>query len=228
MTGRVADPRVTTDCARGVGELPWGRHALDGAGYGAPVDPNLRPDETHAGTRRRRAAAVGPAVIALALTLVLGGCSAPGRADPDPTPSGSPVRSAPASPEPTPEPVPTPDEHSAVGDLAEGFPADLLPVPDDAEILVSTYAPLGEPGAGQPYEVSLNLTTSLPVADAVALYRASLTAAGFTETVDTPTGGLAAESTFSRSSGAELVTVGVLDRDDVRTVTVGGTVRASG
>ena len=167
-------------------------------------------------------------VACVALAVLLAGCSPTAGPEPSPTPeAGSPSPATP-SPEPSGDVVPTPDEDTAVGDLAEGFPAGLLPVPDDAEILVSTYSPVGEEGPGQPYELSLNLRTALPVADVAALYRASLTAAGFTETVGTPTAGLAAESTYSRTCGEELVTVGVLDRDVVRTVTVGGRLRESG
>jgi hypothetical protein len=193
------------------------------AGYGAPVEPT--PRHTPAPTRARAAVAVAGAVLAA----LLAACSPTADPDPDPAPPSDAATSSAPTPEPVPsEAVPTPDAHTAVGELADGFPADLLPVPPEAEILVSTWAPQGEPGAGQPYDVSLNVRSDLPVADVAALYRASLTGAGFAETVGTPTAGLAAESTYSRSSGAELVTVGVLDRDGVRTVTVGGTVRASG
>lgn len=175
---------------------------------------------------RARAAVTGAALAALTAAL-LAACTP--ASDADPAPSSDVATTAAPAPGPTQgDVVPTPDEHTAVGELAEGFPADLLPVPPEAEILVSTYAPRGEPGAGQPYAVSLNVRSDLTVADVAAVYRASLTGAGFAETVGTPTAGLAAESTYSRSSGVEVVTVGVLDRDGVRTVTVGGTVTASG
>jgi hypothetical protein len=192
------------------------------------------------------------ALATLALAVGLTACSPTTDPDPLPTPSGAAAPAVPTpgpsgdggtstpSAEPTTGPgsepeaqpttgtVPTPDEHTAVGGLAPGFPTSLLPLPQDAEILVSTWAPVGAEGAGQPYDVSLNVRTALAVADVAALYRASLTAAGFTESVGAPTGGLGAESTYSRSAGAELLTVGVLDRDDARTVTVGGRVHASG
>lgn len=157
--------------------------------------------------------------------------SAPGTADPGAaTPSAPPPTSSPRGPRDgeAAGTVPEPDEHSAVGTLAPGFPAALLPLPADADVLVSSWAPVAEPGAGQPYDVSLNVRTALPVAEVVDLYRAALAAAGFTETVGVPSAGLAAQSTYARSSGAELVTVGILDSGDERTVTVGGRVRADG
>ena len=194
-------------------------------GYGGPVDEPL-PDVP----ARRRAAVTGALLL-----LTLAGCS-PGPDDPSPEPAARDTSAATATPAPTPSAAPSPeplldepDEGSTVGVLAEGFPTDLLPLPADAEILVSAYAPEGDPGAGAPYTVSLNVRTPLPVADVAALYRASLTAAGFTESVGAPAAGtLAAQSTYSRSGGDELLVVGVLDRDGVRTVTIGGRVRAKG
>jgi hypothetical protein len=55
-------------------------------------------------------------------------------------------------------------------------------------------------------------------------------AAGFVETVMDPgAAGLAATSTYVRGDdGAELLTLGVLDRDGVRTLTLGGSVRVAG
>jgi hypothetical protein len=123
--------------------------------------------------------------------------------------------------------VPVPDEHSAVGALPDGFPGDLLPVPAGAEILVATYAPEGDAGTGQPYAVSLNVRTSQSVDDVIALYRSSLTAAGFAESTGAPGASVTAQSTFSRSDGQEIVVVGVLDRDGVRTVTAGGRIRGA-
>jgi len=50
----------------------------------------------------------------------------------------------------------------------------------------------------------------------------SLTGAGFTQSpVASPPAGVAAQSTFARGAG-EVVTVAVLDRDGVRTLTLGG------
>lgn len=117
----------------------------------------------------------------------------------------------------------SPDPNSAVGALIEGFPSDLLPVPAEAEVLVSSVEPIGDSGA---YQVSLNLRTPIEAAAVVDVYRQSLTAAGFTEEQTSPDVALAAQSTFTRSSGDELLVIGVLDRDGVRTVTIGGRLRA--
>ncbi|MDT0164336.1 hypothetical protein Q9R32_02050 [Actinotalea sp. AC32] len=114
---------------------------------------------------------------------------------------------------------------SEVGELVPGFPVDLLPLPDDAVILVTSAVPVGE--ATDVQEVSLNLRTELSVDDVVRLYRDALVSAGFTEAepAGLPTE-LAAEATFTRSGGDELVSVGVLEVDGGRTVTIGGRVRA--
>lgn len=166
----------------------------------------------------------------MALALTLAGCSAGG---PDVDDPGGPTAAATSEAEPSaPTPptadatLPPPDEHSAVGALPEGFPSDLLPVPAGAEILVATYAPEAQAGAQLPYTVSLNVRTSSSVEEVLALYRSSLVAAGFAETTGIPAASLTVETTFSRSAGEELLVVGVLDRDGVRTVTVGGRVRS--
>jgi hypothetical protein len=78
--------------------------------------------------------------------------------------------------------------------------------------------------------VSLNLRSPLSTADLVAAVGGGLVAAGFVETVMDPgAAGLAATSTYVRGDdGAELLTLGVLDRDGVRTLTLGGSVRVAG
>lgn len=133
----------------------------------------------------------------------------------------APQDEAPASPEPlvTSEP----DEFSEVGELVDGFPIDLLPVPGDAVILVTSAVPVGDADV---QEVSLNLRTSATADELLELYRAALTAAGFTEvTAETSNSDLALDVTFVRSSGDEVVSIGVLDIDGARTVTIGGRVR---
>lgn len=126
-----------------------------------------------------------------------------------------------------PEPLVTaePDEYSEVGDLVEGFPIDLLPVPGDAVILVTSAVPVGDADV---QEVSLNLRTAATAAELLELYRGALTAAGFSEvTGETSDSDLAAQVTFVRSGGDEVVSIGILDVDGARTVTIGGRVRTA-
>ncbi|MBO0900128.1 hypothetical protein J1G42_08975 [Cellulomonas sp. zg-ZUI222] len=159
-------------------------------------------------------------VAALALGTVLSaGCTT----TPGPTPTSSPSA---ASATPTPgEPLLTDDitEDSAVGTLAPGFPTDLVPVPPDAEILVSS----AEPVTDGVLRISLNVRTGQDTAALLDAVRAPLVGAGFAEAPPAvPEPGLAAQTTFARSDGAELVVVGILDRDGLRTMTLGGTVGA--
>lgn len=175
------------------------------------------------------ARALVPAV-AVALALTTGACAGgggPGDAAGGPTVEAPPPTTTAGTPEPAPAPEPlvtaTPDEHSEVGDLVAGFPDDLLPVPPDAVVLVTSAVPVGD---AEVQEVSLNLTTASAVEDVVELYRTALVGAGFTEVPPAaPATDLAAEVTFVRSGGDELVSIGVLDDGTARTVTVGGRVR---
>ena len=139
----------------------------------------------------------------------------------------APAPTASTSADPAPSPgeslLPSPTATgSAVGDLAAGFPADLVTPPEGSEILVSSATTDAATGLTT---ISLNLRSPVATADLVQAVRDQLVAAGFTETVvDAP--GLAATSTFTRGTdGAELLTLGVLDRDGVRTLTLGGSVR---
>ena len=112
---------------------------------------------------------------------------------------------------------------STVGALAPGFPTDLVPLPEGATVLVSSAEQV--PGT-ELWTISLNLRTPQPTDDLMAAVRGPLTEAGFDEEApEDLQAELAAQSTFSRDGGVELLTVGVLDRDDVRTLTLGGTVR---
>ena len=168
--------------------------------------------------RRRRPTAVLVGLVGLVVSAAaLTGCS-----------SSAPamlVSSSPADPSPSPSEdllteAPGPD--TATGELADGFPTTLVPVPDGAEILVSS-AQLQDDGS---LEIILNLRTAQDTAGLLDAVRAPLLAAGFGEVpAAQPDPGLAAQTTFSRSDGAELVLVGILDRDDVRTLTLGGRVR---
>lgn len=179
--------------------------------------------------RRRRAGWAPAAVLATGLALVA--CSPPaGVTEPAPSPPPAvPVEEdAPATRnEPAPEPqalvTTEPDEYSEVGDLVEGFPIELLPVPGDAVILVTSAVPVGDADV---QEVSLNLRTAMRAPDLLALYRDALTEAGFSEVEQAAPGDdLAVDVTFVRSGGDELVSIGVLDVDGGRTVTIGGRVR---
>src|SRR5665647_2814246 len=129
-----------------------------------------------AARRARRERAAGPVAVALAVGLALvgatAGCAgpatdatagdeqaqalaAPGTADPT---------AAPELTAPSPEPMVTasPDAFSQVGDLVEGFPIDLLPVPSDSVILVTSAVPVGDADV---QEDSLNLRTSATAAE---------------------------------------------------------------
>ncbi|VTR78267.1 hypothetical protein CHMI_03043 [Cellulomonas hominis] len=162
---------------------------------------------------------------ALATALTVAGCTedSPGTADPAPTASASAVPGVTPSATETLLPSPT-ATGSAVGGLAPGFPADLVAPPEGSEILVSSAEPDRATGLTT---ISLNLRSPLATADLLGPLRDQLVAAGFVETVVDPgTSGLAATSTFVRGDGGqELLTLGVLDRDGVRTLTLGGTVR---
>ncbi len=192
-----------------------------------------------AGAPRRagRGARLGRACSAVATALVLAcaGCAGGSSQDAADLPDDAAEEQATAlsAPEaresvaPSPEPLVTtePDEYSEVGDLVDGFPIELLPVPGDAVILVTSAVPVGNADV---QEVSLNLRTAATAAELLELYRGALTAAGFSEvTGETTDSDLAAQVTFVRSGGDEVVSIGVLDVDGARTLTIGGRVRTA-
>ena len=158
-----------------------------------------------------------------ALTALLAACSTSSPAQLEAT-STSLVEPAPS---PTEDLLDQPDDpYSTVGALAPDFPTDLVPLPPDADILVSSAGP----SADDPdlLEVSLNLRTTLSTDDLVASIATALTDHGFTAApAATPPAGVAATATYARAEG-ELLTVAVLDRDGVRTLTLGGTVAPAG
>ena len=165
-------------------------------------------------------AAAGVAVVVTVLCAAACSTSTPGVGPA----AGSTVVTA--SPSPTETLLPGNDDaHSAVGEVVAGFPSDLVPVPADAEVLVSS----AEPVEGTDLtEISLNLRSTQQTADLMAAIAAPLVAAGFAEgTPPVPEPGLAAQSTFARGDGSELLVVGILDRDDKRTMTLGGRVRTT-
>lgn len=194
--------------------------AARGAAPDGYPDPMPRP----APLRARARSGLAAVLVVLAVGASAAACttSGPGRE----TPSGSAAALATPAPTPTETLLPEDDSTlSAVGELAPGFPAALVPVPDGAVVLVSS----AEPVEGTDLtEISLNLRTGQDAAGLLAAVRAPLVAAGFTEgTPPAPEPGLAAQSTFSRGDGSELLVVGILDRDDERTMTLGGRVRAA-
>lgn len=199
-----------------------------------------------AGTTRIGPRAEGPrwigaaaGAVGLALALTAAGCAGSGADDAAAatadeqvalaaTTLPGPQRSTPPEPSTSPdaeEPLVTaaPDEHSEVGDVVRGFPEDLLPLPDDAVILVTSAVPVGDADV---QEISLNVRTAMTPEELLDLYRGTLLEAGFTEvTGSAPQGDLALEVTFTRSGGDELVSLGILDDDEARTVSIGGRVR---
>lgn len=187
-----------------------------------PPRPARRPRPRSRTPRRTTRPATALLLAALVVTLLVGGCSSsqPATLDAPLPASDVPLLAATASAEPT---LAAPDDRfAAVGRLADDFPGDLVTLPPDAEILVSSAQP-----DGAFLQISLNLRTAVPADELVGALTSSMTAAGFTESpVATPPVGVAAESTFARESG-EVVTVAVLDRAGVRTLTLGGRVATS-
>lgn len=167
------------------------------------------------------------AVCSAALALAAAACSAP--AGPPPT-TGTHTSGLEAGPRAGTSTSGPPaggalrrDPHADVGDLVPGFPVDLLPVPDDAVILVTSAVPVGD---AEVREISLTLRTGETVAVLARRYRDALLGHGFTE-VDQETAAteLAAELVFVRSGADEVVSIGILEDGAGRSVTVGGRIR---
>lgn len=166
-----------------------------------------------------------PARPLAAALVVLAGLVTASCAGPDDPPAPSVTTAPEVLPSPTESLLPSPTATgSAVGELAPGFPTELVTPPEGSEILVSSAEVDDATGLTT---ISLNLRSPLSTEDLVAAVGGPLVAAGFAETaLDPGTSGLAASSTFVRGEGgAELLTLGVLDRDGVRTLTLGGSVR---
>lgn len=126
-----------------------------------------------------------------------------------------------------PTPQDSPDDTVAVGAIAAGFPTDLLPVPDGAQILLTTNAPR----SNTLREVSLS--AKIPAAQMstdqlLEIYRTSLTAAGFAEQPTQAASGVAASVAFVRGADGEIVTVTILTDGDQQNITAGGTVAVAG
>lgn len=188
----------------------------------SPGSPGTRSARTARNRAARLAGTATTAVLTVTAVLVTASCSA-GDA-PAPTASSTPA-TAEVAPTPGESLLPSPTATgSEVGGLAPDFPSGLVAPPEGSEILVSSAEPDASTGLTL---ISLNLRSPLATADLVQAVRDQLLAAGFAETVlDPGATGLAASSTFVRGDGgAELLSLGVLDRDGVRTLTLGGTVR---
>ncbi|WP_026075426.1 hypothetical protein [Cellulomonas massiliensis] len=158
------------------------------------------------------------AALAVATVVGAGACSssAPARLTPSTT--------AAATPAPTATLLPTDESTgSAVGELPDGFPAALVPVPPGAEVLVATVDPV--PGSSL-VAISLNVRTTQSTRELLAAVEAPLLDAGFEPTkAPTRDPALAARSALSGPKD-QWVMIGVLDTDDARTMTLSGQVRA--
>lgn len=174
---------------------------------------------------RRPAAPAATLALAVALAGALAGCSGGGGEPVDVTPtttSGTSSTSTAADPAPSEDgasasPAPSASDVS-VGGVVAGFPSDLLPLPEGAEPLLTSAVPTGDK-----LQVSLSGRTAAPPESVLETYRASLAQAGFAESPSAGAPGALA-STFTRSDGAEVVTVAVVPDGGSSTFTVGGTV----
>lgn len=120
--------------------------------------------------------------------------------------------------------MPTFDDSSVAGSLVEGFPADVVPVPPDAEVLASSAADVEGLALRQ---VTLNLSSPAAVQEILDFYAQSMTAAGFAALPGSVPGGLSGQVAFNRATAdgaTETLSVGVLDTTDARLVTISGQV----
>ncbi len=121
-------------------------------------------------------------------------------------------------------PLPEYDASSAVGDLADGFPSDLVPVPSGAQVLASSARASED---GTLVLITLNLRAEEPVETLTAFYTEALGTLGFTVSPSSVPSALTSLTTFVRSAeGAptESVAVGVFDDETERLVTISGQV----
>ncbi|MFD7024543.1 hypothetical protein [Promicromonospora sukumoe] len=153
----------------------------------------------------------------------------------DSTTSGSPEPSAAVTGGPTE--LPTFDPSSAVATYAQGFPADLFPMPEDATLLASSAQPApASEGAKKAKavamtQVTLNLSSSRKTDQVIKQAKQILTAQGFKQISAPDASGLTAQTAFLRitkgKSGEvqESLVVGVLDDGERRLCSISGTVR---
>jgi len=142
-------------------------------------------------------------------TVVLAGCAT----------SEPAVLRTPAPTRTEPEPAVTEFDRDCRRDVPpEGFPATLVPLPPDAELLLAC----AKPSDGQ-WEISLNIRTAQETEDLLDAVRQPLAAAGFAESPGADALGVAASASFSRGAG-EVLTVTVVDDGTTRTLALGGSV----
>jgi len=180
----------------------------------------------------RRAAALAAAV---GLALATAGCgSGPDQAATAATTEGAAEPRGAASGGPTD--LPTFDPSSAVGTFAQGFPADLFPVPKDATLLASSAQPAPAPKDSKAEtipmtQVTLNLSSSRPTQQVIQQAKNILIGKGFKQIPAPESSGLTAQTAFLRitreKSGEvqESLLVGVLDDGERRLCSISGTVR---
>jgi len=121
-------------------------------------------------------------------------------------------------------PLPEYDAASAVGDLAAGFPADLVPVAPGAQVLASSARPADDDGL---VVVTLNLRSDGTVDELTAYYEETLSGAGFEVSPSSVPSALTSLTTFVRADDdapAESVAVGIFDDETERLVTISGQV----
>jgi hypothetical protein len=169
---------------------------------------------------------------AVAVAALLGGCSDGGGTSQDTPTTAAPTAPAPSTADATAGATGTAgatasasasgadgaDGGSAVGEVVQGFPTDVVPVPPGADITVSTVA-----AADGRRQVSLAGETDQAADAVLAFYRDALVKQGFAEAQATlPKGVIGA--TFSRSDGAEILTLSVVTNDGRQQFSIGGTI----
>ncbi|MBD8000315.1 hypothetical protein [Oerskovia gallyi] len=189
----------------------------------------MRRSSPSSGTPSVRLRATPVLVVSVCvLAGVLAGCTAPADRSREPGPGAGTSSSDPVLPVDgagAPEtPMPTFDDSSVAGSLVEGFPADVVPVPPDAEVLASSAADVEGLALRQ---VTLNLSSPAAVQEILDFYAQSMTAAGFAALPGSVPGGLSGQVAFNRATAdgaTETLSVGVLDTTDARLVTISGQV----
>jgi len=159
---------------------------------------------------------------------VLAGCSGTGApAEEDLPATTAPPPATAALPEGSigpEEPMPSFDVTSVAGSLVEGFPAAVVPVPPQAQVLASSATDVE---GGVLRQVTLNLSSPAAVQEILDFYTGSMTGAGFVSLPGSVAGGLSGQVAFNRATpegATETLFVGVLDTSDARLVTISGQV----